>query len=158
MIVSIVDHGGARRRTKATAASVELLPQHEHDRHAGEQRGDPADAEGRRALAEPSDDRAHDRVDGRGGGEQEPDLRGRRRRSSRSCSGTSRLTPPPTRPMSTMIAMPASTSSSRRDEREHVAQRLRRHVAAPSREATANSAIVTAAAAIASTRNGVPVS
>jgi hypothetical protein len=51
--------------------------EHEHDRHASEERGDPADAEGGRALAETGDDRAYDRVHGRGDGEQEPDLPGR---------------------------------------------------------------------------------
>ena len=74
MIVSIVDHGGARRSTNATAASVERAAQHEDDRQPGEKCGDATHAKRRRALAEPSDDRAHDRVDGGCAREQEPDL------------------------------------------------------------------------------------
>ena len=52
-----------------------------------------------------------------------------------SWSGTSRLTPPPTRPISTMIAMPARTSSSRRTTRKISRSDCVRHVRDPSREA-----------------------
>ena len=73
-----------------------------------------------------------------------------------SWRGTSRLTPPPTRPISTMIAMPARTSSSRRTTRK-VSRRDCVATSVTRTAGTANREIVTAAAAIASTMNGVPV-
>jgi hypothetical protein len=48
--------------------------QHEEDREAGQERGHSADPQGGRACAQPRDDRAHDRVDRRRGGEEETDL------------------------------------------------------------------------------------
>ncbi len=74
MIVSIVDQGGARSSTNATAATVDGLLRTRTIDTPDEQRRDPSDAERGRALTEASNDRAHHRVDGGGDGEEKTDL------------------------------------------------------------------------------------
>ena len=158
MIVSIVDHGGARRRTKATAATVEALAEHEHDRHAGEEGGDPAGCGGW-----PSAHRA-------GRPSRSLPCTCRRATEKKNRSRISRLIRlfvfQLDRDEQVDAAADEADQDDDRDARQHelVAGRRAERRAATARrrrrprEGTANSATVTAAAGIASTTNGVPVS
>ena len=72
-------HRRPRRRAQKDEGDCgdgRVADEDEHDRQSGEQRRVPTDAKRRGPRAEPGDDRAHDRVHGRRGREEQSDLRG----------------------------------------------------------------------------------
>ena len=72
-------HRRPRRRAQkdeGDGGDGRVADEDEHDRQSGEQRRVPTDAKRRGPRAEPGDDRAHDRVYGRRGREEQSDLRG----------------------------------------------------------------------------------